>query len=82
MYVGTAMNGRRGAVINAIGALDIALHDLRGKALKQSVAEMYGGRVRDRIMGYAAAMSWTVFAIILVITLVQFRLQKRWVQGD
>ena len=25
MYVSTAMNGRRGAVINAIGALDIAL---------------------------------------------------------
>ena len=33
MYVGSAMNGRRGAIINAIGALDIALHDLRGKAL-------------------------------------------------
>jgi hypothetical protein len=26
MTVGSAMNGRRGAVINAIGALDIALH--------------------------------------------------------
>jgi L-alanine-DL-glutamate epimerase-like enolase superfamily enzyme len=33
LYVGTAMNGRRGAVINAIGAIDMALHDLRGKAL-------------------------------------------------
>jgi multiple sugar transport system permease protein len=30
-------------------------------------------------MGYAAAMSWVVFAIILVITLTQFRLQRRWV---
>jgi multiple sugar transport system permease protein len=30
-------------------------------------------------MGYAAAMSWALFAIILVITLVQFRLQRRWV---
>jgi multiple sugar transport system permease protein len=30
-------------------------------------------------MGYAAAMSWVLFAIILVITVVQLRLQKRWV---
>ncbi len=30
-------------------------------------------------MGYAAAMSWVLFAIILVITAVQLRLQKRWV---
>jgi multiple sugar transport system permease protein len=30
-------------------------------------------------MGYAAAMSWVLFAIILAITLVQFRLQRRWV---
>jgi L-alanine-DL-glutamate epimerase-like enolase superfamily enzyme len=32
LYVGSAMTGRRGAVIHAIGALDIALWDLRGKA--------------------------------------------------
>jgi multiple sugar transport system permease protein len=30
-------------------------------------------------MGYAAAMSWLLFAAILVVTLVQFRLQRRWV---
>jgi multiple sugar transport system permease protein len=30
-------------------------------------------------MGYAAAMSWVLFAVILVITAVQMRLQKRWV---
>jgi multiple sugar transport system permease protein len=30
-------------------------------------------------MGYAAAMSWVLFAIILVVTVVQLRLQKRWV---
>lgn len=30
-------------------------------------------------MGYAAAMSWFLFAVILVVTLAQFRLQKRWV---
>ena len=31
----------------AVGAVDIALHDLRGKALGQSVAELYGGRLRE-----------------------------------
>lgn len=30
-------------------------------------------------MGYAAAMSWLLFAVILAVTLVQFRLQRRWV---
>lgn len=30
-------------------------------------------------MGYASAMSWVLFAAILVITFVQFRLQRRWV---
>ena len=30
-------------------------------------------------MGYAAAMSWILFAILLVITLIQWKGQKRWV---
>ena len=29
--------------------------------------------------GFAAAMSWLLFAVILAVTLVQFRFQKRWV---
>lgn len=43
----------------AVGALDIALHDLRGKALNLSVADMYGGRLRDRVTAYASAMNYT-----------------------
>ena len=43
----------------AVAGVDIALHDLRGKALRQSVAEMYGGRVRDSVVPYAAAMNYT-----------------------
>ncbi len=54
LYVGSAMNGRRGAVINAIGALDIALHDLRGKALGRPCYELAGGAVRDHVVPYAS----------------------------
>lgn len=43
----------------AVAGVDIALHDLRGKALGMSVAEMYGGAVRDKVMPYAAAMNYT-----------------------
>ncbi|MBX3066273.1 MAG: sugar ABC transporter permease [Anaerolineae bacterium] len=30
-------------------------------------------------MGYASAMSWLLFVIILILTLIQLRLSKRWV---
>jgi multiple sugar transport system permease protein len=30
-------------------------------------------------MGEASAMSWVLFAIILAFTIVQLRLQRRWV---
>lgn len=43
----------------AVAGCDMALHDLRGKALGLSVADLYGGRMRDRVMGYAAAMNYT-----------------------
>lgn len=43
----------------AVGGVDIALHDLRGKALGQSVAELYGGRLRDKVLAYASAMNYT-----------------------
>lgn len=44
----------------AVAGCDMALHDLRGKALGQSVAEMYGGRQRDKVLVYAAAMNYVV----------------------
>lgn len=42
----------------AVAGCDLALHDLRGKALGLSIAELYGGRQRDKVMGYAAAMNY------------------------
>ena len=58
LYTGSAMNGRRGAVIHALGALDIALHDLRGKALGKPCYEVLasGSAVepRTKITPYAS----------------------------
>jgi L-alanine-DL-glutamate epimerase-like enolase superfamily enzyme len=54
LYVGSAMNGRRGAVIHAMGALDMALHDLRGKALDKPCYEFLGGPVKRAITPYAS----------------------------
>jgi L-alanine-DL-glutamate epimerase-like enolase superfamily enzyme len=55
LYVGTAMNGRRGAVVHAYGAVDMALHDLRGKILGQPVWELLGAPRRpDPILPYAS----------------------------
>jgi multiple sugar transport system permease protein len=30
-------------------------------------------------MGYASAVAWVLFAIIMVLTMVQWRYQDRWV---
>lgn len=42
----------------ALGGVDIALDDLRGKALGMPVAELYGGRLRSRVPVYASAMNY------------------------
>ncbi len=52
MYDLTSYYGRRGAVIHAISAVDIALWDLRGKALGKSVGALLGKRQRDRVLAY------------------------------
>ncbi len=46
LYVGTCMHGRRGAGIHALGALDMALWDIKGKALGKPVHELLGGPSR------------------------------------
>jgi L-alanine-DL-glutamate epimerase-like enolase superfamily enzyme len=54
LYLGTAMNGRRGVVLHAIGAVEMALWDLCGKAVGQPVHALLGGATRDRITPYAS----------------------------
>ncbi|MGB3539178.1 MAG: mandelate racemase/muconate lactonizing enzyme family protein [Mesorhizobium sp.] len=54
MYVGTAMNGRRGAVIHAMGAIDMALWDIRGKAEGKPIFELLGGAEQAEVIPYAS----------------------------
>jgi L-alanine-DL-glutamate epimerase-like enolase superfamily enzyme len=52
MYEATSYYGRRGAVIHAISAIDIALWDIRGKAAGKPVVEMLGEKRRERVKAY------------------------------
>ncbi|WP_121068405.1 mandelate racemase/muconate lactonizing enzyme family protein [Chachezhania antarctica] len=45
---------RRGLTVAAISAIDIALWDLRGKALGEPVWSLLGGRTADRLPAYAS----------------------------
>jgi L-alanine-DL-glutamate epimerase-like enolase superfamily enzyme len=54
MYQGTIYTGRRGLVIHAIGAVDLALWDIAGKAAGRPVYELLGGPRRDEVVPYAS----------------------------
>jgi L-alanine-DL-glutamate epimerase-like enolase superfamily enzyme len=56
LYSGSKMTGRRGAVICAIGAIDMALWDIKGKALGRPVHQLLGGAVKDQITPYASLL--------------------------
>ena len=42
----------------AVGAVETALNDLRGKALNLPVAELFGGRFRDQVPVYVSALNY------------------------
>ena len=54
LYIGTAMTGRRGAGVNAIGAIDMALWDIKGKYENKPVYQLLGGNVHENITPYAS----------------------------
>jgi L-rhamnonate dehydratase len=56
MYVGSAMTGRRGLGICAMGALDMALWDLRGKIENKPCWQLLGGAVNKAITPYASLL--------------------------
>lgn len=56
MYARTRDSGRGGMVLHALSAVDIALWDLKGKALGVSVSRLLGGRFRERVQAYATGL--------------------------
>ncbi|PYT34099.1 MAG: mandelate racemase/muconate lactonizing enzyme family protein [Acidobacteria bacterium] len=56
MYTGSFMTGRRGLGICAIGALDMALWDIRGKALGLPCWQLLGGAQKTHIQPYASLL--------------------------
>ena len=56
MYRGVIFYGRRGVAIHAISGIDIALWDLKGKALGKPVCELIGRPVHERIRAYASRL--------------------------
>jgi L-alanine-DL-glutamate epimerase-like enolase superfamily enzyme len=54
LYVGTAMTGRRGGGINAIGALDIALWDICGQAAGKPCWQLWTDAGPEALTPYAS----------------------------
>jgi L-alanine-DL-glutamate epimerase-like enolase superfamily enzyme len=53
-YQATAMTGRRGALISAMGAIDIALWDIAGKAANAPTWTLLGEKSREHLGAYAS----------------------------
>jgi L-alanine-DL-glutamate epimerase-like enolase superfamily enzyme len=56
MYYETNRYGRRGVVIHAMSAADIALWDIRGKVEGKPVYELLGGACRTTVRAYASVL--------------------------
>jgi L-rhamnonate dehydratase len=56
LYAGSKMTGRRGAMICAIGAIDMALWDIRAKAIGEPLYKTLGGSVKESIVPYASLL--------------------------
>jgi L-alanine-DL-glutamate epimerase-like enolase superfamily enzyme len=57
LYVGTAMTGRRGALIHALGAIDMALWDIAGQAAGAPTWKLLGSaRPEGELVPYASLL--------------------------
>lgn len=56
MYRGSIYYGRRGAAIQALSAIDIALWDIMGKFYGQPVHVLLGAKWRDKVRAYASTL--------------------------
>ncbi|MBO8127526.1 MAG: mandelate racemase/muconate lactonizing enzyme family protein [Firmicutes bacterium] len=56
MYCYTRDYGQKGSIIEAISGIDIALWDIKGKALNLPVSKLLGGRLREKVCAYATGL--------------------------
>jgi D-galactarolactone cycloisomerase len=56
LYARTRMEGQKGVPVQALSAIDIALWDIKGKIFKTPVANLLGGRYRDRVDTYPTGL--------------------------
>ena len=56
MAKATSFYGRTGAVYQAMAGIDIALWDIKGKALGRPIVDLLGGALRDRMRVYSSNM--------------------------
>jgi L-rhamnonate dehydratase len=61
VYHASFYHGRRGTFIQAMSAVDIALHDLAGKQLGLPVYKLLGGARTDRIRPYATCYPGDIY---------------------
>jgi len=72
-------------IINSFQVFDQAFIMTGGgpaNATNTIVYNIYQNAFQFFKMGYAAAMAWVLFAIIFIVTVVQFRFQSRWVHYE
>ncbi len=58
-YLYRSMYFRGSVIMSALSAIDIALWDIKGKALGVPVYELLGGRCRDKVRSYEAVFKYT-----------------------
>jgi len=59
MYLRSLDYARRGILLSALSAIDVAMWDLKGKILGQPVSVLLGGRRRQSVRTYATGMYFT-----------------------
>lgn len=56
LYQHSWYHGRRGPALHAISGIDLAVWDICGRLTGRSVADLLGGKRRDRVLAYASTL--------------------------